>query len=923
MLAHRRPNFQPEVSGSVWSRTRDLQEVWSAAIQQEVAKLEQYVRKESLQSCQLLKGLLARNEDQGWLTGKQQRLRKVLQYVACRNGLGATAQTSEGAAELSAAMHSTFSMAALPTFERMSASARAQHLEHIAQVVLGVCVYNQSQNVFATAASLPTALSIQSGLQQLAIECRSWHSAIRCELIGLRRKVSTRAVVGAPPDDQMQRLAACIALHTLALDCTAQLLTALQACLDGLDASAVSRRCLLAALQDTVQDGAAAIPRDKIFPIFKELAESHQQTVAWLQKAECLPRLWELLRTHVGQALPEVQLLVAAAAAVIATPPVLPPSFPPHSMSAAMPGPSEAGQEADSSEDEAAHDASTTNRQSFSSIQTTASAAAIPSLQPGAAMLPNPDQAGGSQAQGDVCSFGGHCPVLLADGAGLLWPAQSSLQPLQHSSRSFAFSSQAAFTRFQAQPDACIAALQVTMNQLPALSALLTQLESSSAAASTSHSASIYTLQRLTALPTQQAKLSHLSVSRVGTSASMLVSTLLPQDQSGLTGLDNGLSSPSLMASGAGGVSSTVKQDWSQNLPGKLSMHSAPLSHSQSSGDRPIKALRPRPDPQQQGISPPRSSLSSPHGKPPLHPYPAGLIPQEQRIPTSPGSPKLLAMSDATSTRPLQSPTCPASLGVSSRRGDVSPTRTARAASASGAQELRSSSGRLRGAASIQAMQGSLTSPVGAVPQRIQSGWGSSGSSQSPGLLTRDASAAWLAVEEHRENVPWPFALGFGGAPMLRQHSARSTQRASAQANSLLSSTSDTRRTAESKRQTTSARQAPAGSQHVAIQTDLHSPAAAFDPAYEWNLWSVRRRAVALTNLRHKATHSAQTESSCFRRHTATQYWQPKGSTTQTPTERGQSMPKKMQQIRGFPHSKDSCAVVTTINIDIGQPYEL
>lgn len=53
------------------------------------------------------------------------------------------------------------------------------------------------------------------------------------------------------------------------------------------------------------------------------------------------------------------------------------------------------------------------------------------------------------------------------------------------------------------------------------------------------------------------------------------------------------------------------------------------------------------------------------------------------------------------------------------------------------------------------------------------------------------------------------------------------------------------------------------------------------------------------------------------------QYWQPKGSTTQTPTERGQSMPRKMQQIRGFPKSKDSCVVVTTIDIDIGQPYEV
>lgn len=40
-----------------------------------------------------------------------------------------------------------------------------------------------------------------------------------------------RAVAGAAPDDQMQRLAAHVALHTLALDCAAQELAAVQACL--------------------------------------------------------------------------------------------------------------------------------------------------------------------------------------------------------------------------------------------------------------------------------------------------------------------------------------------------------------------------------------------------------------------------------------------------------------------------------------------------------------------------------------------------------------------------------------------------------------------------------------------------------------------------------------------------------------------
>ena len=72
-------------------------------------------------------------------------------------------------------------------------------------------------------------------------------------------------------------------------------------------------------------------------------------------------------------------------------------------------------------------------------------------------------------------------------------------------------------------------------------------------------------------------------------------------------------------------------------------------------------------------------------------------------------------------------------------------------------------------------------------------------------------------------------------------------------------------------RQTLSAAPVCSGAQDAAVQTELHPPASAFDPCYEWNMWSIRRRAVALTNLRHKSTHSAQTISSRFRQHVATQ----------------------------------------------------
>lgn len=53
-------------------------------------------------------------------------------------------------------------------------------------------MYNYSQNVFASVGGLPTAMSAQSNLQQLAVECRSWRHAIQSELECLRQKVSTR-----------------------------------------------------------------------------------------------------------------------------------------------------------------------------------------------------------------------------------------------------------------------------------------------------------------------------------------------------------------------------------------------------------------------------------------------------------------------------------------------------------------------------------------------------------------------------------------------------------------------------------------------------------------------------------------------------------------------------------------------------------
>jgi hypothetical protein len=49
-------------------------------------------------------------------------------------------------------------------------------------------------------------------------------------------------------------------------------------------------------------------------------------------------------------------------------------------------------------------------------------------------------------------------------------------------------------------------------------------------------------------------------------------------------------------------------------------------------------------------------------------------------------------------------------------------------------------------------------------------------------------------------------------------------------------------------------------------QTPTHFLEKHIDLNYEWNQWALRRRAIHLANLRNKATHSAQTLLSHFRR---------------------------------------------------------
>lgn len=93
---------------------------------------------------------------------------------------------------------------------------------------------------------------------------------------------------------------------------------------------------------------------------------------------------------------------------------------------------------------------------------------------------------------------------------------------------------------------------------------------------------------------------------------------------------------------------------------------------------------------------------------------------------------------------------------------------------------------------------------------------------------------------------------------------------------------------------------------------------------YDWNQWALRRQALALANLQTKATKSAQTGASAFRRDNETQFWQPKIAVLQTPQNKGQSMPKNLQYMAGMRGDPISMQLrIVSLELDLGQPHQL
>lgn len=83
-------------------------------------------------------------------------------------------------------------------------------------------------------------------------------------------------------------------------------------------------------------------------------------------------------------------------------------------------------------------------------------------------------------------------------------------------------------------------------------------------------------------------------------------------------------------------------------------------------------------------------------------------------------------------------------------------------------------------------------------------------------------------------------------------------------------------------------------------QTDTHILESNIVKSYEWNEWELRRKAIKLTNLRQKVTHSMQTHGSHMRRENFSQVYLPKQVGTQTKRDSGSNVPKPQIFLSGL-----------------------
>ncbi|XP_060762323.1 cilia- and flagella-associated protein 206-like [Neoarius graeffei] len=92
----------------------------------------------------------------------------------------------------------------------------------------------------------------------------------------------------------------------------------------------------------------------------------------------------------------------------------------------------------------------------------------------------------------------------------------------------------------------------------------------------------------------------------------------------------------------------------------------------------------------------------------------------------------------------------------------------------------------------------------------------------------------------------------------------------------------------------------PISKSESSTQTDTHLLESSIVRSYEWNEWELRRKAIKLANLRHKVTHSTQTDLSHMRRHNTTQTFLPKEAACLTKRDGQSNVPRPQVYLAGL-----------------------
>ncbi|XP_022091777.1 cilia- and flagella-associated protein 206-like [Acanthaster planci] len=103
----------------------------------------------------------------------------------------------------------------------------------------------------------------------------------------------------------------------------------------------------------------------------------------------------------------------------------------------------------------------------------------------------------------------------------------------------------------------------------------------------------------------------------------------------------------------------------------------------------------------------------------------------------------------------------------------------------------------------------------------------------------------------------------------------------------------------------------------MGVQTEVHPIESNIVKSYEWNEWELRRKAIKLTNLRNKVTHSMQTNLSNLRRDNVTQVYLPKDTASQTKTDGASNVPKPQTFLAGLRGGQTKTTVMTKVDLTL------